>query len=135
DAVLNSTPVVFPDESRRMLAGAPDGPLHGVPLTMKDMYALPWRAARNGTPFELIPAAESGAFRRLRDAGAVIVGVANQHEAGMGTTGVVSAYGQHPNPWNVAHCPGGSSGGSAAPVAARLAAGRVAGGSGRCTRL
>ena len=65
-------------------------------------------------PKDLLPACDSGAFRRLRDAGAVIVGVANQHEAGMGSTGVVSAYGAHHNPWAVEHCPGGSSGGSAA---------------------
>ncbi|MEY2421305.1 MAG: aspartyl-tRNA(Asn)/glutamyl-tRNA(Gln) amidotransferase subunit [Acidimicrobiaceae bacterium] len=135
DRALNSTPVVFADEARQMLTDAPEGPLHGVPVTIKDMYALPWRGAHNGTPFELIPAAESGAFRRLRDAGAVIVGVANQHEAGMGTTGVVSAYGMHRNPWNVEHCPGGSSGGSAAAVAARLVAGSVGSDSGGSTRL
>jgi aspartyl-tRNA(Asn)/glutamyl-tRNA(Gln) amidotransferase subunit A len=135
DVVLNSTPVVFADESREMLAAAPEGPLHGVPVTIKDMYALPWRGARNGTPLELIPAAESGGYRRLRDAGAVIVGVANQHEAGMGTTGTVSAYGVHPNPWNLEHCPGGSSGGSASAVAARLVAGSVGSDSGGSTRL
>lgn len=135
DGELNSTPVVCESEARQMLASAPDGPLHGVPVTIKDMYALPWRGAYNGTPFELIPASESGAFRRLRDAGAVIVGVANQHEAGMGTTGVVSAYGVHPNPWNLAHCPGGSSGGSASAVASRLVAGSVGSDSGGSTRL
>ena len=135
DRALNSTPVVFEDEARRMLDDAPDGPLHGVPLTIKDMYALPWRAARNGTPLDLFPASESGAYRRLRDAGAVIVGVANQHEAGMGTTGALSAYGSHANPWQPQHCPGGSSGGSAAAVAARLVAGSVGSDSGGSTRI
>ena len=135
DGFLNSTPVVFADEARQMLAAAPAGPMHGVPVTIKDMYALPWRGARNGTPFELIPPSESGAFIRLRDAGAVIVGVANQHEAGMGTTGVVSAYGVHRNPWNRDHCPGGSSGGSASAVSARLVAGSVGSDSGGSTRL
>lgn len=135
DTVLNSTPVVFDDEAREMLATAPAGPLHGVPLTIKDMYALPWRAARNGTPLELFPACESGAFRRLRDAGAVIVGVANQHEAGMGTTGALSAYGAHGNPWQPDRCPGGSSGGSAAAVAGRLVAGSVGSDSGGSTRI
>jgi Asp-tRNA(Asn)/Glu-tRNA(Gln) amidotransferase A subunit family amidase len=135
DGALNSTPVVFADEARQMLTDAPDGPLHGVPVTIKDMYALPWRGAHNGTPFELIPPAASGVFRRLRDAGAVVVGVANQHEAGMGTTGIVSAYGVHRNPWNVEHCPGGSSGGSAAAVAARIVAGSVGSDSGGSTRL
>lgn len=135
DAALNSTPVVFDDDARRMLADAPAGPLHGVPLTLKDMYALPWRAARNGSQFELIAACESGAFRRLRDAGAVIVGVANQHELGMGTTGTASAYGAQRNPWHTDHCAGGSSGGSAAAVAARLVGGSVGSDSGGSTRL
>jgi len=135
DGDLNSTPVVFAEEARRMLADAPPGPLHGVPLTIKDMYALPWRAARNGTPLDLFPACESGAFRRLRGAGAVIVGVANQHEAGMGTTGTLSAYGPHRNPWQADHCPGGSSGGSAAAVAARFVAGSVGSDSGGSTRI
>jgi Asp-tRNA(Asn)/Glu-tRNA(Gln) amidotransferase A subunit family amidase len=135
DGALNSTPVVFGDEAYRMLAVAPQGPLHAVPLTIKDMYALPWRAARNGTPLDLFPACESGAYRRLRDAGAVIIGVANQHEAGMGTTGAVSAYGAHGNPWQPDHCPGGSSGGSAAAVAARLVGGSVGSDSGGSTRI
>jgi aspartyl-tRNA(Asn)/glutamyl-tRNA(Gln) amidotransferase subunit A len=53
----------------------------------------------------------------------------------MGTTGTVSAYGVHPNPWNLEHCPGGSSGGSASAVAARLVAGSVGSDSGGSTRL
>ena len=74
-------------------------------------------------------------FRRLRDAGAVVVGVDNQHELGMGTTGRASPYGAAANPWNTAHCPGGSSSGSAAAVAARLVAGAVGSDSGGSTRL
>jgi Asp-tRNA(Asn)/Glu-tRNA(Gln) amidotransferase A subunit family amidase len=135
DGPLNSTPVVFPDESRTMLSEAPRGPLYGVPVTVKDMFALPWRAARNGTATDLIPAGSSGPFRRLRDAGAVVVGVANQHELGMGTTGNVSAYGPVANPWELAHCAGGSSGGSAAGVAARVVAASLGSDSGGSTRL
>ncbi|MHB1486955.1 MAG: amidase [Acidimicrobiales bacterium] len=135
DGSLNSTPVHFAVESRTMLSEAPRGPLHGVPVTVKDMFALPWRSARNGTATELIPATASGAFRRLRQAGAVVVGVANQHELGMGTTGTVSAYGPAANPWDLAHCAGGSSGGSAAGVAARLVAASLGSDSGGSTRL
>jgi aspartyl-tRNA(Asn)/glutamyl-tRNA(Gln) amidotransferase subunit A len=85
DESINSTPIVFEEQSRRMLADAPDGPLRGVPVTVKDMFALPWRAAREATRYDLIPRGASGAYRRLRDAGAVVVGVANQHEFGLGT--------------------------------------------------
>jgi Asp-tRNA(Asn)/Glu-tRNA(Gln) amidotransferase A subunit family amidase len=135
DGALNSTPVTFPKDSHQMLADAPLGPLHGVPLTIKDMFALPWRGARNGTTMELFPPTASAPFRRLRDAGAVIAGVANMHELGMGSTGVVSAYGPMHNPWNLAMCAGGSSGGSAAAVAGGLIAGSLGSDSGGSTRL
>jgi len=135
DPVLNSTPVVFERESRAMLASAPRGPLYGVPITIKDMFALPWRGPRSATTAELFPAGASGPYRRLRDAGAVIVGIANQHEMGMGTTGAESVYGAQHNPWNLEYCAGGSSGGSAAAVAARLVAGSVGSDSGGSTRI
>lgn len=135
DGPINSTPVTFAAESHAMLARAPRGPLYGVPLTVKDMYALPWRAARNGTNADLMAATTSSAFRRLRDAGAVIVGVANQHEFGVGTTGDHSAYGRVANPWNLAHSPGGSSSGSAAAVAAGFVGASLASDSGGSTRL
>lgn len=131
----NSTPVVFPDESRRMLEEAPPGPLHGVAVTVKDMFSLPWRGMRNGTDIELAPASPSGMFRRLRDAGAVVVGVANQHELGMGATGALSVYGPCRNPRSLEHCAGGSSSGSAAGVGAHVVAGSVGSDSGGSTRI
>jgi Asp-tRNA(Asn)/Glu-tRNA(Gln) amidotransferase A subunit family amidase len=132
---LNAVVATFPDESRAMLASAPRGALHGVPVTIKDMFSLPWRGYHNGTRHELGARCASGPFRRLRDAGAVVVGVDNQHELGMGTTGRVSAYGAAGNPWNPAHCAGGSSSGSAAAVAARMVGGAVGSDSGGSTRL
>ncbi len=132
---LNAIAATFPDESRAMVAAAPEGPLAGVPVTVKDMFSLPWRGYRNGTPRELNPPGASGAFRRLRDAGAVIVGVDNQHELGLGTTGLVSAHGPSGNPWNPAHCAGGSSGGSAAAVGGRMVGGSIGSDSGGSMRL
>jgi Asp-tRNA(Asn)/Glu-tRNA(Gln) amidotransferase A subunit family amidase len=132
---LRAVVATFQEESRAMLAAAPSGPLHGVPVTIKDMFSLPWRGYRNGTRHELGAPSASGAFRRLRDAGAVVVGVDNQHELGLGTTGRASAYGAAANPWNPAHCAGGSSGGSAAAVAARIIGGAVGSDSGGSTRL
>jgi Asp-tRNA(Asn)/Glu-tRNA(Gln) amidotransferase A subunit family amidase len=132
---LNAVAVTFPEASRAMAAVAPDGPLRGVPVTVKDMFSLPWRGFHNGTTHEIGPRAASGVFRRLRDAGAVVVGVDNQHELGFGTTGLISAYGPSANPWSSSHCSGGSSGGSAAGVGARLVAGSVGSDSGGSTRL
>ena len=85
-----------------MLAEAPEGPLHGVPVAIKDQFALPWRAPRDGaykTPSG-IGTGESALFRRLRDAGAVIVAVTNMHEFGLGSTGHISIYGPCGNPWD-----------------------------------
>jgi Asp-tRNA(Asn)/Glu-tRNA(Gln) amidotransferase A subunit family amidase len=127
DGPVNSIVDVFASESARMLAEAPEGPLHGVPIAVKDMFALPWRAPRDGAPRNLegIGPGESAVYQRLRDAGAVVVAVTNMHEFGAGSTGHISAYGPCGTPWNPAHCAGGSSGGSGAAVAARLVAGAV----------
>jgi Asp-tRNA(Asn)/Glu-tRNA(Gln) amidotransferase A subunit family amidase len=135
DAALNSVVVRFPDEAQRMLADAPRGPLHGVPVVVKDMFRLPWYAPRDGAPAEAAPPGESAVYRRLRDAGAVIVGIAQCHYWGAGSTGHVSAWGPCGNPWNPAHCAGGSSGGSAAAVGARLVAAAVGTDGGGSVRL
>jgi Asp-tRNA(Asn)/Glu-tRNA(Gln) amidotransferase A subunit family amidase len=125
---LNAIVETFPEESRRMLTEAPRGPLYGVPVAIKDEWPLPWRAERLGAAQHIGPAprpAESGPYRALRDAGAVIIGVANMHEYGSGSTGHISAYGPARNPWDTERSPGGSSSGPAAAVAARLVAGAV----------
>jgi Asp-tRNA(Asn)/Glu-tRNA(Gln) amidotransferase A subunit family amidase len=124
---LNAVVATFPDESRRMLAEAPDGPLRGVPVVIKDEWPLPWRAQRFGAAEMLAETkpGESGPYRALRDAGAVIVGVGNMHELGSGSTGGISVYGAAHNPWDLRRCPGGSSSGPAAAVAGGLVAGAV----------
>jgi Asp-tRNA(Asn)/Glu-tRNA(Gln) amidotransferase A subunit family amidase len=124
---INAVVETFPDRSREMLAAAPAGPLHGVPVVIKDEWPLPWRAQRFGAADMLAnpEPGESGPYRALRDAGAAIVGVGNMHELGASSTGNVSVYGPARNPWNPERCPGGSSSGPAAAVAARLVAGAV----------
>jgi Asp-tRNA(Asn)/Glu-tRNA(Gln) amidotransferase A subunit family amidase len=124
---INAVVETFPERSREMLEQAPDGPLRGVPIVIKDEWPLPWRAQRFGAAELLAPTApgESGPYRALRDAGAVVVGVGNMHELGASSTGNVSVYGPARNPWDTARCPGGSSSGPAAAVAARLVAGAV----------
>src|SRR5207244_5037080 len=93
---INAIVATFPEESRRMLAEAPRGPLYGVPVAIKDEWPLPWRAERLGAAQHMGPApsrGESGPYRALRDAGAVIVGVANLHEYGAGSSGHMSGCG------------------------------------------
>jgi Asp-tRNA(Asn)/Glu-tRNA(Gln) amidotransferase A subunit family amidase len=125
---VNAIVDTFPEESQRMLAEAPRGPLFGVPVAIKDEWPLPWRAERLGAAQHVGPSpspGESGPYRALRDAGAVIVGVANMHEYGAGSTGHISAYGPARNPWDTERCPGGSSSGPGAAVSARLVSGAV----------
>jgi Asp-tRNA(Asn)/Glu-tRNA(Gln) amidotransferase A subunit family amidase len=126
--MVNAIVETFPEQSRRMLDEAPSGPLHGVPVAIKDEWPLPWRAERLGAAQYLGPPpqpGESGPYCALRDAGAVIVGVANMHEYGAGSTGHISVYGPARNPWDTERCPGGSSSGPAAAVSAGLVSGAV----------
>jgi Asp-tRNA(Asn)/Glu-tRNA(Gln) amidotransferase A subunit family amidase len=127
DGPLRSIAESFASESARMLSEAPEGPLHGVPVAVKDMFALPWRAPRDGCVKNIygIGAGESTVYRRLRDAGAVIVAVTNMHELGAGSTGHISVYGPCATPWDSSRCGGGSSGGSGSAVGARLVAGAI----------
>jgi Asp-tRNA(Asn)/Glu-tRNA(Gln) amidotransferase A subunit family amidase len=127
NGAVNAVVATFPERSREMLDAAPSGPLRGVPVVIKDEWPLPWRAQRFGAAQMLSPTApgESGPYRALRDAGAVIAGVANMHEWGASSTGNVSVYGPARNPWNTDRCPGGSSSGPGAATAARIVAGAV----------
>jgi Asp-tRNA(Asn)/Glu-tRNA(Gln) amidotransferase A subunit family amidase len=125
---LNAVVATFPDESRQMLAEAPDGPLRGVPVIIKDEWPLPWRAETVGAaavPGVTTHPGESGPYRALRDAGAVIAAVGNMHELGSGSTGNTSVYGAAHNPWDLERCPGGSSSGPAAAVAGGLVSGAI----------
>jgi Asp-tRNA(Asn)/Glu-tRNA(Gln) amidotransferase A subunit family amidase len=125
---LNAVVATFPEESREMLEAAPDGPLRGVPVVIKDEWPLPWRAERVGAaavPGVTTEPGESGPYRALRDAGAVIAAVGNMHELGSSSTGNTSVYGAAHNPWNLERCPGGSSSGPAASVAGGLVSGAI----------
>jgi Asp-tRNA(Asn)/Glu-tRNA(Gln) amidotransferase A subunit family amidase len=125
---LNAVIATFPDRSREMLEQAPDGPLRGVPVLIKDEWPLPWRAETVGAasvPGVTLEPGESGPYRALRDAGAVIAGVGNMHELGSSSTGNTSFYGAAHNPWDLERCPGGSSSGPAAAVAGGLVSGAV----------
>lgn len=132
---VNAIVATFPEESERMLAEAPRGPLYGVPVGIKDEWSIPWRAPRFGSAVDALPPSASGVFRLIRDSGAVIAGVTNMHFWGAGTTGHLSAYGPVRNPWDVTRCGGGSSGGSASAVGSRLVGGAVGADGGGSVRL
>jgi aspartyl-tRNA(Asn)/glutamyl-tRNA(Gln) amidotransferase subunit A len=102
--------------------GVDRGPLHGIPITVKDLidvagYAT--TAASRVRRFD-VASADAPVVARLREAGAVILGKTNLHEFALGPTSDESAYGPPRHPQDPARLPGGSSGGSAAAVAAGL---------------
>ena len=100
--------------------------LLGVPVAIKDDSDLAGHPTRFGCAGEFPPAATDGELvRRLRGAGAVIVGKTNTPELGLYPFTEGAAFGATRNPWSLAHTPGGSSGGSAAAVAAGIVAAAV----------
>ena len=116
---------------------ARSGSLAGVPVAVKDVFADGERAPTAGSRVAArgLRGQTALVLRRLRAAGAVVVGYTNLHEWGVAMTSTVSAFGPVRNPWDEARIAGGSSGGSAAALAAGivpLALGGDAGGSIRC---
>ncbi len=103
-------------------AGRCRGPLHGVPIGLKDLFdtAGVRTTAASNQYRNRVPSRDAEIVRRLKDAGAVILGKLNMHEFAFGMSGVVSAFGPTRNPWNVKRITGGSSSGSGAAVAAGL---------------
>ncbi|SEF15817.1 amidase [Streptomyces sp. Ag109_O5-10] len=109
------------DAADRELAAGMRRPLLGVPVAVKDDTDVAGEPTAFGCPGEFPPVAEDGeAVRRLRAAGAVIVGKTNTCELGQWPFTEGPAFGATRNPWQPGHTPGGSSGGSAAAVAAGL---------------
>ncbi|MFQ5937525.1 MAG: amidase [Acidiferrobacterales bacterium] len=103
-------------------AGDYRSPLHGVPVAIKDLFATRGVRTTFGSPLfsDWVPDHDAAVVEHLGRAGAVIVGKTNLHELAYGTTSANPHYGPVHNPWNLEYHPGGSSGGSAAAVAAGL---------------
>jgi aspartyl-tRNA(Asn)/glutamyl-tRNA(Gln) amidotransferase subunit A len=103
------------------------GPLHGIPIGLKDL--IDTAGIRTTAASELfkdrVPTEDAEVVRRLKNAGVVFLGKQNLHEFAYGGSSIVSYYGEVHNPWNEAHIAGGSSGGSAAAVAAELCFGSI----------
>lgn len=103
------------------------GPLHGIPIGLKDVIdtAGILTTAASALFKDRVPAEDAAIVRRLKVAGAVLIGKQNLHEFAYGASSVISYFGEVRNPWDVSRIAGGSSGGSAAAVAARLGYGAI----------
>ncbi len=103
------------------------GPLHGVPISLKDNIYTEGIRTTAGSKIlkDFIPQHDAKVVIQLKEAGAVILGKANMHEFAYGVTSNNPHYGPVRNPWDLERIPGGSSGGSAAAVAAGLCYGSI----------
>jgi aspartyl-tRNA(Asn)/glutamyl-tRNA(Gln) amidotransferase subunit A len=106
-----------------ILRGEWRGPLHGIPVALKDLIdtAGVRTTAASAVHESRVPNEDAEVVHRLRQAGAVILGKNNLHEFAYGASSLVSYFGDAHNPWDPGRIAGGSSGGSAAAVVARLA--------------
>ncbi len=127
---LNAFITVTAEQARRsakaaeeeIAAGYYRGPLHGIPISLKDLYETAGIRTTAGSRIlgDYRPTRDATVTRRLIEAGAVLVGKNNLHEFAYGTTTINPHYGTTRNPWDPERITAGSSGGSAAAVAAGL---------------
>ncbi|MGW1882655.1 amidase [Streptomyces sp. NPDC001970] len=142
DGILNAFTVTMAEEAlaeaaRRDATPRDErGPLHGVPVAIKEENDVEGHVTTFGTAANTRPAAaDSEVVRRLRAAGAVVIGKTNMPEFGLFPFTESSACGTTLNPWSLEHSPGGSSGGSAAAVAAGLVPAAIGGDGGGSIRI
>jgi aspartyl-tRNA(Asn)/glutamyl-tRNA(Gln) amidotransferase subunit A len=133
--LLNAFITVTADEAlaaarhadREIAGGRRLGPLHGIPISLKDLIDQKGVRTTAGSLVrrDFVADADAVVTRRLRDAGAIFVGKTNLHEFAFGTTSEDSGFGAVRNPHDSTRSPGGSSGGSAVSVATGMALGTV----------
>ena len=112
---------------QEIVRGQYRGPLHGIPIALKDLFAVKGIRMTCGSKIMADHIADSDAtvVTRLRQAGTILLGKLNMHEFAWGGTSLNPHYGTPRNPWDRTRLPGGSSGGSAVAIAAGLALGTL----------
>jgi len=125
------------ERTTELRRGVSRGPLHGVPVAVKELFDVAGAVGDYGSEVLAgrVPGGDPRLVARLRAAGAVIVGVTRSHELGWGITSQHATRSSPRNPWNLSRVPGGSSGGSAAAVAAGMIPAAVASDTGGSVRI
>jgi aspartyl-tRNA(Asn)/glutamyl-tRNA(Gln) amidotransferase subunit A len=137
-SILADSAMTQADEAQERIArGERVGPLHGVPIAVKDCFAIRGVRCTAGSRVleNNVPDFDASAVAALRKAGAIILGTLNMHEFAYGVTTANPFYGICRNPWNAERIPGGSSGGSGAAVAASMCLGALGTDAGGSIRL
>jgi aspartyl-tRNA(Asn)/glutamyl-tRNA(Gln) amidotransferase subunit A len=113
------------------------GPLHGIPISLKDLIDVAGVVTTAGSRVldDRVAAGDAAVVTRLREAGAIVIGRTNLHEFALGTTSEDSAYGAVRHPVDGRHIAGGSSGGSAAAVASGMGLGSIGTDTGGSVRI
>ncbi|MBY0498370.1 MAG: Asp-tRNA(Asn)/Glu-tRNA(Gln) amidotransferase subunit GatA [Nitrosomonas sp.] len=107
----------------KMIATGQAGPLTGIPIAQKDIFCAKGWLTTCGSRMlsNFVSPYDAGVIERFNQVGAINIGKTNMDEFAMGSSNETSYYGMVKNPWDIAAVPGGSSGGAACAVAARLA--------------
>jgi aspartyl-tRNA(Asn)/glutamyl-tRNA(Gln) amidotransferase subunit A len=145
DGRLNSYVTVCQDEAMAtardaegaVMAGGRLGPLHGVPMALKDLYDVAGvrTTAGAGAWAHRVPSEDCAAWERLQAAGAILLGKTHTHEWAYGTTGVNPHFGPARNPWDTERITGGSSSGSGAALGGDLCAAALGSDTGGSIRM
>lgn len=115
------------DLQNELMKGIVRGPLHGIPVSVKDVVQTAGTRTTAGSRVlkDWIPKRDAEVVRRLKEAGAIIIGKNNLHEFAMGATSENKVFGDVRNPWDLSRIPGGSSGGSGVAVATGIGFGSI----------